>query len=67
MKGKDGARHVKQTDMTWKQSSPCSLPKMVAPEDISCPQCKAETEVWPDDEEAVCGSCGCRLETVKSL
>lgn len=29
-----------------------------APEDFSCPQCKAEVEIWTDERKATCPTCG---------
>lgn len=52
---------MKQTDMTWKQASPCSAKRLPVPESIVCNACKAETEVWSDEDEAACHSCGGRI------
>ncbi len=33
----------------------------VRPEDISCPQCGSEVEIWSDELAARCPQCGCRV------
>jgi transcription initiation factor TFIIIB Brf1 subunit/transcription initiation factor TFIIB len=36
---------------------------MAIPEGIVCPVCKAETEIWSDEQDATCHSCGCGIAT----
>jgi ribosomal protein S27E len=36
----------------------CSVKSAAAPLEVTCSQCKAEVEIWSDEPEAVCSTCG---------
>ncbi|MCL4537576.1 MAG: hypothetical protein M1610_08300 [Nitrospirae bacterium] len=38
--------------------SACSIKYAPVPEIIACPKCKEEIELWSDEDEAACHSCG---------
>ncbi len=49
MPDKDGMQNRK---------SPCSVKESPVPEFIACTKCGDEVELWTDEEETVCSSCG---------
>ncbi len=44
-----------------KEKSHCSVKLMPVPEISVCKRCGAETEIWSDEEDTVCGVCGRRV------
>ena len=48
---------MRDSDKT-RGKSPCSIKNVPAPEFVSCTQCGADVELWTDEEESVCSSCG---------
>jgi rRNA maturation endonuclease Nob1 len=45
-------------DNRQKQTSPCSIKNMTVPEFITCTKCGDELELWTDEDETICQSCG---------
>jgi hypothetical protein len=53
--------------MEIKERPACSLKNAAFPEEIGCPRCGAALEMWSDEEEALCGSCGSAVMKKKGL
>ena len=45
-------------DLNEKQKSPCSVRSVPVPEYLTCIKCGDEIELWTDEEETLCQSCG---------
>jgi len=45
-------------DIREKQKSHCSTKSVPVPEFIACVKCGNEVEIWTDEDETVCQSCG---------
>lgn len=45
-------------DRRLEEKPACSVVSAPVPSEIICPRCKAEIEVWSDETEATCTSCG---------
>jgi len=45
--------------MSWKEGCPGSREiRAPYPEEITCFSCGAQSEIWSDESETVCGNCG---------
>jgi len=45
-------------DRRLEEKPGCSDKRALFPEEIACPQCGIETEIWNDETEASCKKCG---------
>ena len=48
-------------DSKQREASPCSLKSVPVPEFITCTRCGDDIEIWTDEEETACRSCGHRV------
>jgi len=46
------------TDRKLEEKPACSVKSAPIPLEVTCPQCKAEVELWSDETDTVCGKCG---------
>jgi ribosomal protein S27AE len=46
-------------DRRLEEKPACSVNTSAVPVEISCPQCGADVEMWSDEKEITCTSCGC--------
>lgn len=49
------------SDLGQKQKSPCSTRSIPVPEFIACIKCGHEIEIWTDEDETICHTCGHKL------
>jgi DNA-directed RNA polymerase subunit RPC12/RpoP len=58
---RDGGRQMSDSSGKVAERSPCSIKSMPVPELQACSKCGAEIELWSDEEEASCISCGSKV------
>jgi rRNA maturation endonuclease Nob1 len=49
---------MQNDNLKSKEKSPCSLKNAALPDFITCPKCGDEIEIWTDEDETACASCG---------
>ena len=45
-------------DRKLEEKPACSVKSAAAPLEVICSQCKAEVEIWSDESEVLCSTCG---------
>ena len=52
---------MREAKSGFKEKPACAEEYLPIPEFITCPKCGDVAELWSDEEETACLSCGCRV------
>lgn len=58
---------MQNNDLNLKRKSPCSTSTSAVPECITCIKCGHEIEIWTDEDETACRSCGYKVFKKETL
>jgi len=56
---------MKTNESEFRKRPACALKQTPAPEVIACPGCRDDLEIWSDEDETICGSCGEKVSRSK--
>lgn len=51
-------------DRPLEEKPACSVKAAPFPAEVTCSKCGAELEVWSDETETTCTSCGCAIKNM---